>query len=434
MEGSLDPVTLRQKALTDAGIRALDAPASGSRDVADLRVPGLFLVLTANGARSWTFRFTDPVSGKRLRFTFARYPDLSLAAARDRAEELRTMVARGINPIGQRKQDREEASAKLFEALAQRYLDEHANRFKRSAGDDQRMLRLHILPKWGNRTFASITRADVIALVEGLIKAGTPGLANRVQALVSKIFSFALDCALIENHPAARLKKRAPDNVHSRVLDDHELRLFWNRITPVSPRVGTALKLALLTGLRASEVAGIHKSEILHLDDPDQAALLIPGERVKNKRPHLVPLSPLSRDLVLEAMKLAGEGADYLFPGRNVADNNSTDRHALAKAMGRFAEALPANLPGAKTWKADAPAPHDLRRTAATRLSWLGVSKEDRDAVLNHISNDVGSRHYDMYARHREKRVALSLWATTLATILAGTTNVVPLKKRGPKP
>jgi integrase len=402
--------------------------------VADLRVPGLFICITASGARSWTFRFTDPSSGKRLRYTFARYPDLSLAAARDRAEELREIVAQGINPIERKQRDRDEAPTKTFAALAQRYLDEHANRFKRSAGDDQRMLRLHVVPKWGHRTFASITRGDVIELVEGLIKAGTPGLANRVQALVSKVFSFALDAALIENHPAARLKKRAPDNVHSRVLDDHELRLFWNRIMPVAPRVGTALRLALLTGLRASEVAGIHKSEILHLDDPDQAALLIADERSKNKWAHLVPLSPLARDLVLEAMKMAGEGADYLFPARNEGDDGSTDRHALAKAMGRLAEALPDDVPGARTWKSAPPTPHDLRRTLATRLSWLGVSKEDRDAILNHISGGgVGARHYDQYARHREKRMALSLWATTLDTILSGTTNVIPLKKRGPK-
>jgi hypothetical protein len=99
--------------------------------------------------------------------------------------------------------------------------------------------------------------------------------------------------------------------------------------------------------------------------------------------------------------------------------------------MGRFAEALPNDVPGARTWKKSKPSPHDLRRTTATRLSWLGVSKEDRDAILNHISgSDVGARHYDQYARHREKRVALSVWATTLDTILSGTTNIIPLKKR----
>ena len=69
----------------------------------------------------------------------------------------------------------------------------------------------------------------------------------------------------------------------------------------------------------------------------------------------------------------------------------------------------------AKTWRADPPSPHDLRRTFATRLSGLGVSKEDRDALLNHIRSDVGSKHYDLYERAKEKRAALNQWAAAVA-------------------
>ena len=74
--------------------------------------------------------------------------------------------------------------------------------------------------------------------------------------------------------------------------------------------------------------------------------------------------------------------------------------------------------PGSKSWKADPPTPHDLRRTFATRLAELGVAKEDRDACLNHTPTDVGSKHYDLYERAKEKRAALNLWAKSLAAIL----------------
>ena len=85
--------------------------------------------------------------------------------------------------------------------------------------------------------------------------------------------------------------------------------------------------------------------------------------------------------------------------------------------MRRLADRLP-DAPGADTWRADPPTPHDLRRTAATRLAGLGVPGEDVSAVLNHVRQDVTGRVYDHYARAREKRAALTTWAAALTRIL----------------
>lgn len=419
------------KPLTDARIRSLTPPAAGQIDVSDVRSPGLFLRVTTE-AKVWSYRFTDPVTGKRLRMTLPPYPDLSLADARDRADELRRLVARGVNPIEAKRQERTEAPKRTFKALADRYLAEHARRFKKSADTDERNLRLHIMPQWRKRAYAGITRSDVIELAEGLIAGGRPIMANRVQSLVSKIFGFAVDADLLDANPAARLKKRSKETPLTRVLDDAEIRLFWLLIgNPPARATGIALKLALLTGLRAGEVAGIHKGEVLHLEDPEKAALLIASERVKNKRAHLVPLSPLARQLVLEARALAGQDRQWLFPARSARGDKPTDRHTLSKALLRFAKDIPADLEGAETWKRSPPTVHDLRRTLATRLSALGTPQEDLAAVLNHIRGDVTSRHYDQYMRQAEKRRALSLWAVALTAILeddkAG--NVVALRR-----
>jgi integrase len=97
--------------------------------------------------------------------------------------------------------------------------------------------------------------------------------------------------------------------------------------------------------------------------------------------------------------------------------------------MARFADDLPGTE---RTWKAEPPTPHDLRRTFATRLSMLGVAKEDRDALLNHARADVGSRHYDQYERAREKRAALNRWAVALAAIINSDgrgAEIVPLRR-----
>jgi integrase len=420
-------VTKTDRPLTDTQIRAIKPPAEGQIDVKDVRSPGLFLRVTAE-AKTWSFRFTDPVTGKRLRMTLAKFPDLGLGEARDRAEGLRKLVAKGINPIAAKRQDRVEAPKRTFQHLADRYMEEWAERQKRTAAADKRNLKLHILPEWGERQYADITRGDVIELVEGLIKAGKHPLANRVQALISKIFSFAVDSALIENHPATRLKKRGVETAITRVLDDHEMRLFWSRIVlpPLLPATGTALKLALLTGLRAGEVAGLHRDELIDLKDPEQAAILIPEGRVKGKRDFLLPLAPMAHRLVLQAQELAGESA-FLFPSRHDKDA-ALDPHTLARAMARFAEDLPDD--DTRSWKASRPTPHDLRRTVATRLSALGVPREDRLAVLNHKEAGVHAKHYDKYERQAEKRRALNLWAAALADILDGAeSNVVPLRR-----
>jgi integrase len=406
--------------LTDTRIRALPHPASGQVDVADTRVPGLFLRVSATSKR-WLFRFTCPNTGRRSRVALAKYPDLGLAAARDRAERLRGMVAKGINPVERKLRDRVEAPQRTFGHLAERYLREHARRFKKSADADERNLNLHVLPRWGERSYASITRGDIIALIEQLIADDKPVLANRVTALVSKVFAFAVDVGLLDHSPATRLRKRAKESAKTRTLDEPEIKLFWPRIMspPVSPAIGLALKLSLLTGLRAGEVARIHRREIIAIADPDQAALLIGGERTKNARAHLMPLSPTARRLVLDALELAGGKSKYLFPSR-VNNDEATDPHVLSKAMLRFSDDLAADTPAARSWKVNPPTPHDLRRTFATRLSSLGIAKEVRDALMNHAATDVGSRHYDQYQKLPEKRHAVNLWATALAAILEG--------------
>jgi integrase len=418
-----------RKALTDVLIRNLSVPAAGRIEVADIRTAGLSFRVTSKGAKSWCFRFRDPRSGKTSRATIGSYPDVSLAGARDRADTMRKLVASGDNPVTVKRRERDLATIKTFQALADRYLKEHARRHKRSADADERNLRLHVLPKWRDRRYDEIGRSDVIELVESIITAGKQTLANRVQALLSSIFGFAMDADLVKGNPCARLRRRGVETIGRRVLSDDEIQLFWPRIVekPVSRTVGLALRLVLLTGVRPGEAAGMARVELENVTYAGRARWLIPAERSKNRRPHLVPLSEMARQTVLLALELTSVHDEYLFPSPSVQGVPIT-AHALAVAMARFAKNLPA---GAKSWRADPPSPHDLRRTCSTRLAELGIAKEDRDAVLNHAPRDVGKKHYDLYEREPEKRRALELWASTLNTLvekLKRTADVVPIE------
>jgi integrase len=407
-----------RKALTDAFCRAQTAPEAGRLEFTDMRCAGLSFRITANGTRSFCFRFRDPVTRATTRATIGVYPDVSLSDARTRADAMRVTVAGGTNPVTQRRTGIATASQRSFAVIAERFMVEHSRRKKRSADGDDRNLNLHILPKWKTRQIDDIRRADVIELIEGIVAAGHQTLANRVHSLISSIFSFALDADVLAANPCARLRKRGEETAGTRVLSDAEIRLFWRRslLSPVSRGVGLAMRLQLLTGARPSEAAEIDLRE-LALDIAEGATWTIPGARTKNKRPHLVPLSSAALATVNAGLELLEEEDEFLFPSP-IKRTAPIDGHALAVAMRRMAESDKLAGPGAKSWKADPPTPHDLRRTFATRLSELGVPKEDRDACLNHIPTDVGSKHYDLYGRAREKRAALTLWATTLSDIL----------------
>lgn len=410
-----------RKMLTDTLICAHAPPSQGRAELADARSVGLELRITATGTRTWSFRYRHPLSRKPLRYLIGPYPEISLANAREQAEDLRRAVAKNVDPVERRQTKRVEAPDKTFRHLADRYMAEHARRFKRSADEDERRLKLHILPKWGKRNYDQISRGDVIQLIEEIIAAGTSSLANSVHALVSTIFSFAVNNGLLQGSPCVRLRKRAAENVGRRVLNDAEIVMFWSRILhpPVSRPVGLALRLALLTGARAGEVAGMRRAELFKLDSATEAEWIIPAERSKNGRPHLIPLASSAISQIQAALELALADEEYVFPSPS-ADEAITG-HALAVAMRRFADRLNADTSATKSWKAEHPTPHDLRRTFATRLSALGIPKEDRDACMNHTRSDVGSRHYDQYERSKEKRAALNLWADALATIIGGT-------------
>jgi integrase len=427
---------MTHKPLTDAYVKAAKTTA-GRVEIRDAGCRGLVLRVTKPGVKSWSFRYRAPGGGAVSRATIGRYPDVGLGAARLAADAMRAKVAAGGNPVVEKRRERAEVGTRSFEHLAKRYMDEYAKRRKRSHHKDEQNLRLHVLPKWKKRDYRTIRRADVIALVEAMITAGKPVAANRVQSLIATVFSFALDNDLIGAHPCARLKQRGIEKPGDRVLSDAEIKSFWDGIvapefatTGEANRVGYALRLALLLAPRAGELAGLRRAELENIDSSEGAAWVIPGARTKNGRDHLLPLPSLARETILHLLTLIPLDQQFLLPTR-AKRGGHVRSNSLTEIMGRFGGWL-AKEGRPESWQIDAPSPHDLRRTVETRLAAIGVPKEHRDRVLNHIGNDVGTRHYNKYDYQAEKRDALTRWNAVLSGILnPGARNVVPFNKQG---
>src|SRR5262245_4808130 len=411
--------------LTDAFIRSLRAPAHGRLEIADASCRGLSLRVTATDVRSWSFRFTD-AAGAVQRMTIGGYPAIGLSSARLQADALRRDLANGADPVAAKRQRRIEAASgvKTFAHLAERFVLEHVrvhNR-PRTALENERNLRVTILPPWGHRHYDTITRGDIYELINSVARRGAPILANRIRSLISRIFVFAMDQELMSSSPAFRLKKPGKEQVGTRVLSDNEIRAFWLGIveTPnVERSIGLALRLALLLGLRAGEVAGLRRDELIDLADRRRAALELAGKRTKNGRPLWLPLSPLAQATIAEALELAGD-TKFVFPVMSLRMNR------LGRSMSRFARQA-----ADPSWRQDTPTPHDLRRTLRTRLSAQGTPTEVADAIMNHAAQDIGRKHYDQHRYQTEKRLALDAWARTVQAIVdRKAATVVPIKRR----
>jgi integrase len=209
-------------------------------------------------------------------------------------------------------------------------------------------------------------------------------------------------------------------------------------LPPSVRRTGLGLRLILLTGVRVSEAAGLARSQLECLDTPELALWAIPGARTKRHRlnkpapDHVVPLSPLARETVLELLAMIEPGEEWLFPTRSKRRKGHMRGNSLTQAMDFFSDRLAGNDDTILTWQAERPTPHDLRRTVETRLAGLGVPEETRDRCLNHVASGTGAKHYNRHDYLSEKREAFTRWSNVLSSIMYGTgATVVPLAGRG---
>lgn len=398
--------------LTDAVVRALPAPEKGNKITYD--GGGFGVRVTAAGAKS--FVLTYRVDGHQRRITIGPYPAWSLKAARARAAELRLAADKGADPLEERQGRRK---AETIGELVDRYIRDYAKIHKRSWRQDERRLEKYVLPVWRNRKIGDIRRRDVIALGESI---AAPVEANRVVATIRGMFSFAVDKELAESHPCLGLRKinaEAPRNRTLRTVD--EFRAFWEITSGseqwasvIPERHAAALRLLFLLGQRNSEVGGMRWAEL----DLDAAEWLIPPERYKSNRPHLVPLPPVALSII-QAQPRNGE---FVFAG---ARGGPLTKKHLSDALGTASAALADR--GIEKFT-----PHDLRRTVETGLAKLKVPKEYRDRVLGHVDGSVGGTHYNHHDYADEKRDALSRWeAHAVATATGASAEVIPFPVAG---
>jgi integrase len=183
--------------------------------------------------------------------------------------------------------------------------------------------------------------------------------------------------------------------------------------------VALALKALLLTGQRPGEIVGARQGELVDLDAPAKARWEIPAVRMKARRPHVVPLAPMARVLFQDAVaRRQAQGDTVGVFGSRFANRDTLARHSLSRALQRVIAQLDRRHGAAVSLADRPPTPHDFRRTVGTGLSQLGITREDRMAVLAHVAGDIHGQVYDRYERLKEKRAALAAWECHVAAFI----------------
>ena len=352
----------------------------------DQRMPGLVLRVSAGGAKSWNVIYR--YQGRARRLTLGRYPVISLDDARARAREVLCGVSRGIDPADKRSRP----EALNFGELARMFISGHVNRLRRSR-QIARIIERELLSEWDGRTITSITRRDVAVLISSVAQRA-PVLANRVLAIARRLFKWAIGQGLIEVNPCDEVERPTRERARERVLAKTELRQLWIAIEELDPSWRALFQLCTLTAQRVGEVLQ------MRWDDIDEGWWTLPATSAKNGMSHRVPLSPQALQV------LSG------LPRRGVCVFSAP--RAPERPLRAYRKAFKRACAIASVTNA---CPHDLRRTAASMMTSMGVSRLTVGHILNHSDRSV-TAVYDRYSYDPEKRAALELWAVSLKALL----------------
>ncbi len=370
------PPTVR---ITKQLLVALSRPPKGNRVTWDSEVTGFGVRITAAGSIAYVLRYV--FQGQERRITIGKHPDLTPSAAREKAIIMRGAITDGFDPLVARVEARE---APTVADLCQDYLERHAKPKKRptSISNDTSMIDRHIKPELGTKKVAFVTRREIDELHQGL--KDTPYQANRLLALLSKMFSLAVSWGWRTDNPAQGIERFQEQKRHRWLSTDEIAKLARALEKHPNQRAANAIRLLLLTGARRGEVLSATWGQF----DLKRRVWTKPSSHTKQKREEHVPLSAPALALVskmkTDAIKSLGseealKEIPYLFPG----DAEGKPVQHIKKAWASICKF--AGIENARM--------HDLRHTYASHLASSGLSLPLIGRLLGHTQASTTQRY-----------------------------------------
>jgi integrase len=377
---------MARKTLTDKSVAALK-PRDKLYAQPDPQLPGHYIRVSPTGSKTFVAVTRDP-NGKQVWTTIGKAHLIGIDEARAKAREVINHV-KGGQPV---------EGPESFQEVANEWLKRHVEaKGIITAPAIRGNLQNHVLPVWAGRDFESIKRSDVAALMDAVEDKAGPVAADRVLGILSSIFGWYAARNDDYNSPIVRGMRRTKtrERARDRILSDDEIRLIWSR---AEGTFGDLVKLLLLTGQRREKVAAMRWDEI----SADGIWSVPNGNRRQKGTGGELVLPAMALDIINARPRFSSN--PFVFPGPSGASYFRTyarGKHALDQATGPLPH-----------WQL-----HDLRRTARSLMSRVGIRIEVAENLLGHVQPGI----VGVYDRHRyveEKAQALRQLAGLIGNIL----------------
>ena len=382
-------------------------PGKTERIVFDDDLPGFGLRVRDGGSRVYVTQYK--LGAKQRRITLGSTKELTLVQARSRAKDVLAKVHLGEDPAGSKSEARARATD-TFKAVADRFLLHKKKKLRPASYYSTRLYLMKHLRLLHELRIDKIDRREIASRLSAIAEHHGAVSADRARSALSALFAWCVTQGIADSNPVIGTTKYAEPSSRDRVLSESELAAVWNALPDND--YGSVVKLLVLTGCRADEIAWLRWSEI----DIDGRKISLPGERTKNKRPFTVPLASTVVDIL--------KGIPRRHDRDLVFGKGAGGFQGWSKCKAKLGAKL--NIPD---WTV-----HDIRRTVATRMAEEPVSVQPHiiEAVLNHVSGHKGgiAGIYNKATYWLEKRLALDTWANHVTVILAQAdgANVLPLR------
>lgn len=374
--------------LTDISVRSLKLPGSGretggvkQKTFFDDNLKGFGVRVSVGGSKTFVLMYGK----KRQLRTLGHYPEMSLAEARIAAKRVQGEVAGPIDaPPSQ-------IGLLPFTTVRSQFLRDTATRTKTSTlSECRRLLEKHFT---FDKPVGAVTRQDITSVIAEM--GDRPGAAKHAFIAIRTMMNWAVRHGHLAATPVPPLKFKSPSR--TRVLADDELAAVWRRAEEIGYPYGTLVQLLILTGQRRGEIAGLRRAWV------KDGTITFPVGFCKNKREHVVPLSPLAQEIMTT---VPGNDA-LLFPARGASSNPFSGWSKAKREFDRPLSLAPYTL-------------HDLRRTFASQLAALGTPIHVTEKLLNHISGSLSgvAAIYNRYTYAPEMKAAAEAYEAHLRRLL----------------
>ncbi|RYG88151.1 MAG: DUF4102 domain-containing protein [Alphaproteobacteria bacterium] len=382
--------------LSDIAIKALKA---GPKDVKVTDEKGLYLLVTTSGGKLWKFKYR--FEGKEKKLSFGSYPEIPLKEARRRRDEARSQIAHGIDPAAAKRAEAEakqERARNSFGVIAEEYFV-HMARDSRAATTIGKSKWLYSLmeEELGQRPVAEIKPVELLGALRKVADSGRHETAKRMRSLASRIFRYAVATSRADSDPTGLLRGALPTpkvRHHSAIIEPDQVGALLRAIDGYvgQPLTKIALQLTPHLFVRPGELRHAEWQEI----DLEKAIWTIPADKMKMRRPHLVPLSRQTLKLFREANVLSARQRyvfSSLYPGTRPMSENTVN--AALRRLGYSGSEMTA---------------HGFRAMASTLLNESG--KWNPDAIERALAHQEASAVRAAYLRgqHWEERVQMAQW------------------------